>query len=404
MTTTMTDQVVPAPSRYWTVLATWPVVAVFIASNLAAPLYPLWQKRIGFSSGTLTLVFVAYIVGLITALLVAGVVSDRIGRKPVLIPALLLAIAASAIFATAGSVTALLIARVMTGLAAGAVVSAGMAAVSDVTCAPRKPVASLLASTGMVAGVGIGPLLAGVMAETLPGPTSTVFVLEAVLLSLALLVVIRMPLPRKTTRGTTGSWIRIPGVPKPNRRHLVPGVAVFAPGITATSFVLALGSSLLSDIVGTDNLVIAGSTAFVMFAASTGVQFAVRRLPLRRILLLAATSTTLSMVALMFAVRQTSLAALVVAAIAAGAGQGLSQLGGLTLLNGNVPAGRLAEANAALNVGGYLPAGLLSIGVGYASDLVGLAQAATGFAVLMVLAAAAGATIVVKRRHAIAVP
>ncbi|WP_211336359.1 hypothetical protein [Nocardia tenerifensis] len=67
-------------------LAAWPVMAVFVLSNAATPLYVVWQRELGFSSGTLTAIFASYIAGLLGALLVAGVVSDRVGRKPVLLP------------------------------------------------------------------------------------------------------------------------------------------------------------------------------------------------------------------------------------------------------------------------------------------------------------------------------
>lgn len=62
---------------------------------------------------------------------------------------------------------------------------------------------------------------------------------------------------------------------------------------------------------------------------------------------------------LITAVHTASAPTLVASALLAGAGQGLGQLGGLSPLNSSVPPGRLAEANAALNLGGYVPAGIL---------------------------------------------
>ncbi|AWT47113.1 MULTISPECIES: MFS transporter [Streptomyces] len=384
---------------WWVWLAAWPVTAVFVLSNAATPLYVLWQRDIGFSKGTLTVVFAFYIVGLVGSLLVSGVVSDRVGRKPVLLPALTLAVTACLIFATATSVAALIVARLLTGVAVGAVVSAGMAAVTDVAGPGRKRVAALLASCAMVFGAGLGPLLAGVLSETAPAPTVTVFVVEAVLLGTALLCVLRMPVRRPEARGT-GAWVRVPGVPRGNGRRLALGIAVFAPGITATSFVLSLGPSLLSGILGTGNRVVAGTMAFAMFLAATGVQFAVQRLRRRTVLVTGAVSTTLSMVVLVVSVHTSAVAALVLAALLAGAGQGMGQLGGLSLLNSGIPPQRLAEANAALNVGGYLPAGLLPVSAGYLSDAVGLTDGTTTFAaVLAGLAVGGGLLVLVTRRR-----
>ncbi|MEV7598734.1 MFS transporter [Kitasatospora sp. NPDC089797] len=410
----------PAPAPLWWIwLAAWPVTAVFVLSNAATPLYVLWQHDIGFSKGTLTVVFASYIVGLIGSLLVSGVVSDRVGRKPVLLPALALGLAACLVFGTATGVAALITARLFTGIAVGAVVSAGMAAVTDVAGPERKRTAALLASCAMVFGAGLGPLLAGLLSELAPAPTRTVFVVEAVLLAAAVLVVLRIPLPAPTPRtpesgipesSTTesagpeprrrGAWIRVPGVPRGNGRRLALGIAVFAPGITATSFVLSLGPSLLSGLLGTSNRIVAGATAFVMFLAATGVQFAVRRLRRRTILTAGAAATALGTVALVAAVHTGAVAVLVLAALLAGAGQGMGQLGGLSLLNAGIPPRRLAEANAALNVGGYLPAGLLPVSAGYLSDAVGLTTGATVFgAVLLGLAVLGGLLVLATGRE-----
>ncbi|WP_425582012.1 MULTISPECIES: MFS transporter [Streptomyces violaceusniger group] len=398
----------------WVWTAAWPVTAVFVLSNAATPLYVRWQRDIGFSKGTLTVIFACYIVGLLGSLLVSGVVSDRVGRKPVLLPALGLALAACAIFASASSVAALLVARLFSGIAVGAVVSAGMAAVTDVAGPGRRRLAALLASCAMVFGAGLGPLLAGVLGEG-------VFALEAVLLVAAVLVVVRMPLrgssgvPARSASAPSASapsasarsvlersasarsvpasraWVRIPGVPRGSGGELLMGIAVFAPGITATSFVLSLGPSLLSGLLHTTSPVVAGAMAFVMFLTATGAQFAVQRLDRRTILLAGAVSTTIGMGALIAAVRASSVPLLVAAALLAGAGQGMGQLGGLSLLNSSVPPGRLAEANAALNVGGYVPAGVLPVTAGYLSDAVGLTAGATVFgAVLMALALVGG--------------
>ncbi|MFH9661799.1 MFS transporter [Streptomyces sp. NPDC017248] len=430
----------------WIWLAAWPVTAVFVLSNAATPLYVLWQREMGFSKGTLTVVFACYIAGLLGSLLVSGAASDRLGRKPVLLPALGLALVACLVFATAGGVAALVVARLCTGVAVGAVVSAGMAAVTDVAGPARRRLAALVASSAMVFGAGLGPLLAGVLSQTLPGPTVTVFAVEAALLGTAVVAVVRMPVRRgigggagggvggrggggsegRGTRadgraghggggaggradggGTGGGggagsrahgWVRVPGVPRGAGWPLALGIAVFAPGITATSFVLSLGPSLLSGLLGTGSRIVAGALAFVMFLGATAVQFAVRRLRRRTVLAAGAGATALGMLALVVAVRTGSVPVLAGAALLAGAGQGMGQLGGLSLLNSSVPGGRLAEANAALNVGGYLPAGLLPVGAGYVSDAVGLTAGATVFGTALAVLAVGGGALVLGRR------
>ncbi|MFD8545223.1 MFS transporter [Streptomyces sp. NPDC059649] len=387
--------VVPPVREVW--FAAWPVVAIFVLSNAAMPLYAVWQRQLVFSSGTLTLIYAAYVVGLLGALLVAGVASDRLGRKPVLVPALLLALVACLVYATAPSVAALALARLLTGMATGAAVSAGMAAVTDLAAGRR--IGPLLASTAMVLGAGIGPVLAGVLSETAPAPTVTVFVVEGVLLVTALAAVVRMPLPRRggTAGGAPGAWVRLPAVPRANRRHLALGLAAFAPGISATAFVLSLGPSLLAGLLGTTDRALAGGLALAMFLSATGVQFALRRPAVRTVLLASGAATVTGTLALVTAIHTGTLAPLVVAVLLAGAGQGAGQLGGLTLLSREVPAARRAEANAALNAGGYLLAGALPVADGYLSDAIGLPAAATTFGIAVAALAAVGAALVALR-------
>ncbi|HET6709666.1 MFS transporter [Amycolatopsis sp.] len=385
----------PRAGNPW--LAAWPVTAVFVLSNAPTPLYVLWQHRLGFSAGTLTVIFAAYIAGLLAALLVAGRASDRLGRKPVVLPGVLLALVACVLFATATSVLALGIARLLAGIAVGVTVSAGMAAVVDVGGPTRIRAATLAASTAMVFGAGLGPLLAGALSETLPGPTLTIFVVAGVLLLSAAVVVLRLPLRRPLERGA-GGWVRVPAVPRAQRRYVALGIAVFAPGLTATSFVLSPGPALLAGVLGTGNRLLAGATAFVMFGAATAVQFAARRLGVRVVLLTGAASALACAAGLLVAVQARWVPAIVVTAVLAGAAQGLGQLGGLTMIGTHVPEQRRAEANALLNFGGYVPAALLPVGAGYLSDFLGIATGATTFAV--VLAAASMTAGALVRRHA----
>ena len=77
----------PAPSRrrtsaFW-LLATTGGVVMF-ASAAPSPLYPVYQQLWGFSAATLTLVFAVYVGALLLSLLTVGVLSDHVGRRPVI--------------------------------------------------------------------------------------------------------------------------------------------------------------------------------------------------------------------------------------------------------------------------------------------------------------------------------
>lgn len=376
----------PVPTALWA--AGGVVTAVLMLSNSPTPLYLHWQQQLGFSSGMLTVIFALYIAGLLGTLLVAGQLSDRYGRKLVLIPGLLAALVACLLFASASSIVMLAIGRLLTGIAVGVIVSAGMAAVVDVGGAEHKRLAALLASVAMVLGAGLGPLLAGGLAQTLAQPVLPIFGVEMLVLLCALGIVGWLPLRRPVASGP--ARIRLPTVPEANRRQVACGIATFGPGITATSFVLSLGPSLLSLLLDERSPLLAGGMACAMFLTATGVQFAVRRWPIPRIFAASAAATVLSMVGLALAIHASLRLALVASALLAGAGQGLGQLGGLTLIGLHVPDNHRAQANAVLNIGGYIPAGLLPVAAGYLVDAVGLALGATLFALVLTAAALAG--------------
>ncbi|MDM0002588.1 MFS transporter [Variovorax sp. J22P240] len=383
-------------------LASGVITAVFVLSNSATPLYMLWQHRFGFSSGTLTAIFAAYIVGLLVTLPVAGQLSDRLGRRPVLLPGLVSALVACALFATAGSISALLAGRFLTGAAVGVIVSAGMTAVVDVGGHTRKRQASLAASVAMVIGAGLGPLGAGMVAQWAHSPIPIIFAIEAALVVLAAVVVATLPLRRHprpcAATGMDRFALRLPTIPTANRAHLIQGAAVFAPGLTATSFVLALGPSLLSRLLGVTSPLVAGLTACAMFLTATGVQFAGRGVSVRAMFFLSCTATAGAMVGLLGAIYFSNPVLLVAAAILAGAGQGLGQLGGLTLISLHVPETRRAEAISLLNMGAYVSAGVLPMLSGLAIDTFGLRGGATTFAGVLLCSVAFSALHVARQK------
>ena len=71
----------------WTVAVA--TVAMLAASSAPSPLYPVLEAKIGFSALTLTVIFAVYVLALLGSLLVVGSLSDHVGRRPVLVAALL---------------------------------------------------------------------------------------------------------------------------------------------------------------------------------------------------------------------------------------------------------------------------------------------------------------------------
>src|SRR5262252_1727121 len=108
------------------------ITVSFLAGSLApTPLYPVYQAEWGFSSLTTTEIFGIYAIALLGSLLVAGRLSDHVGRRPVLIVATLVQALVMFMFATASGVAALMLARVVQGIATGAALGAVGAGMLD---------------------------------------------------------------------------------------------------------------------------------------------------------------------------------------------------------------------------------------------------------------------------------
>ena len=160
--------------------ARWPVVvvgyvftAVMLGGTVPAPLYPFYADALGLSPLDVTVVFSAYAVGTLTALLLGGGLSDRVGRRPVLTLAVLVAVLSTLVFLAWPTFPGLLLARVLSGLSVGLTTGTATAALAELH--PDRRTATTLATVANMGGLGLGPVLAGVIAEHLPGPTSTPF-------------------------------------------------------------------------------------------------------------------------------------------------------------------------------------------------------------------------------------
>lgn len=147
------------------------------ASSAPSPLYVVYQREWGFSVGTLTVVFAAYVVGLITSLLVIGALSDHVGRRPVLAAAVALEAVALTLFLTAGDVTVLLVARVIQGIATGAAMTTLGATLVDLNPAHSPGRAGLVNGVAPISGLALGALGCGALVQFAPAPTRLVFVL-----------------------------------------------------------------------------------------------------------------------------------------------------------------------------------------------------------------------------------
>ncbi|WP_131741783.1 MFS transporter [Actinomadura roseirufa] len=365
-----------APGR-WRFWATAYALLVLLAgTNLPTPLYRGYAREFGFSPLVTTLIFAAYVAVLIPSLLVAGPLSDAAGRRRVLLPAVAVAALGALVFALASGTAWLFAARVLQGLALGAASGPLTAALAELEPGGDRRRAALVSTVASVGGLGLGPVLAGALAEYAPAPRVLPFVVEIALLVPAAAAIAALP-----PAPPGGRWRpRRPGVPAPVR-------AVFATSGTASflafaviGLFLTLVPAYVSTLSGSGNLLLGGAAVALMLLCSALAQLAgygreARALELAGLSLLAA---GLALLALAGGIG--SLPLLLAAAVIGGIGQGLAFLGGLTAVSRAAPAGRHAEVLSGFYVVIYLGVGLPVVGVGLLALSAGLLTAVQWFA------------------------
>ncbi|WP_369137554.1 MFS transporter [Modestobacter versicolor] len=174
--------------------AVFALFAVAAGTNVPTPLLLVYQERLDLSAEALTALFGCYAAGLVPALLLAGPLSDRLGRRRVALPGMLLAVLASLAFALAGgSVGLLFTARFLQGVVSGIVFSVGSAWVGELSLASGEGAGGRRAAFAMTAGFSLGPLVSGFLGEYAPAPTVLPYLLHAVLGVAGLALATRLP-------------------------------------------------------------------------------------------------------------------------------------------------------------------------------------------------------------------
>jgi MFS transporter len=174
--------------------AVFALFAVAAGTNVPTPLLLVYQERLGLSPEVLTALFGCYAAGLVPALLLAGQLSDRLGRRRVAIPGIVLSGLASLAFAAAGdSLSLLFAARFLQGVVSGVVFSVGSAWVSELSAASGEGAGGRRAAFAMTAGFALGPLTSGLLGEFGPAPTVLPYLVHTALVTVGLVFALGLP-------------------------------------------------------------------------------------------------------------------------------------------------------------------------------------------------------------------
>lgn len=381
----------PRPFAFWLIGIAFGVF--LFASSAPSPLFVVYQAEFRFSEITLTSVFAAYVFGLLLTLLFTGSLSDAVGRRPVLIGALLVEMASMALFGAARDVTWLFAARLVQGLATGAATGALSATVIDLGPLRKPQLPPLVNSTAPSVGLALGALGSGFLVQYAPAPTQLVFLLLIGALAGATLGILAIREPVTSPSGGLASLRPHVRVPHETRGRFVAVVPTLVATWALTGIYLSLGPSIAAGILHVPSHLIGGLVIFALTGTAAATAILVRSWEPRRAMLVGALALVVGMSVTLAALLLRSTPTFFAGTVVGGFGYGVAFLGAFRTSSALATPDQRAGLIAVVYIVCYLAVSLPAVAAGIAVTLVGLVTTSivysAGIAALAVSAVAA---------------
>jgi predicted MFS family arabinose efflux permease len=392
----------PHGSGFWAVAFAF--LIVMAVATLPSPLYGLYRTRDHLSALTITVVFAIFAGSTIGVLQRDSAVAARIGRRGMMLAAVATMMLAMGVLAAWKDLPGLLIGRLVTGVAVG--LAAGVAITYLVELRlradPKASVASArtIGTSVTIGALGVGPLIAGCLAQWVPQPLTVPYLVFVALGVIALAGL--WTAPETGAAGPPGAKRdQLADSKRRSVRLPVPAAAATLAAFAANGLFAALSGLILATTMHQPSHALSGVALFLVFAAGVVSQLATTRLQASSVLELGTISMLAGLVLLATSVRLSapSLALFLVAGALIGAGSGAVFKGtsGIVLA-ASPPESRVAMTSdllIALYVGLAVPV----IGAGVALDLGASApNTVLGFAILVGLGVAGSGWALLGRR------
>lgn len=352
------------------------ISVAILSSNAPSPLYGVYQQRWGFSATALTCIYAVYMIGVITAMFGVGPLSDQIGRRPVMIPALLVVAIGGAVFCLAQNLAWLIAGRILAGIGTGALAGAANAALIEIDPEGDRDRAAMIGTVALTIGAAIGPALTALMIHLQLWPLVSPFVIVSLLAVLAAAAVAWVPWPAPEKNFKHFRWrdyhLQRLSVPRSiSRPFLIAACAVSIAWVIGAVFA-ALGPTLAVDLLQVKNRALAG-LVLVGFQLCGGVmQVAARRYSPRRSLIVGPLAITAGLVLCVIAFSMTSGTLFILGTVIAALGYGAAFVGSAALMNRIAPADKRSEILSTFYLIGYAAMSFAVLAVGMTTDQIGL--------------------------------
>ncbi|MDM9619132.1 MFS transporter [Rhizobium sp. S96] len=326
----------------------------FGASAAPTPLYRIYQENFAVSPVLITVIFAVYAFALLLALLIAGSISDHLGRKPVIFSALLLEIVAMTLFVVASGPGWLIAARIVQGLATGIAGASIGAALVDVD----RPKGQLINSIAPLSGMAIAIWATGETGGQRPG--------------------------------VWGSLTPRIAIPPQVKRSLALVTPINIANWTLGGFYLSLVPSLVVNTTGNHAPLTGGSVVTALMVSGAGAVYLRRGKSADSNLGFGTLATILGILTVVAGVHLASVPLLLAGTVLTGMGFGTNFLGAIGTIMPLAKPDERAELLSAFYIQSYLAFSLPAILAGFLAKSLGYQLTTDIFATAIVLVTGAG--------------
>jgi hypothetical protein len=359
--------------------------AITMSASGAAPtpLYHQYQEQFSLTPFMITIIFAAYVLCLLFALLTVGSLSDYVGRRPPILAALAMNLLAMILFMTAGSAAALIVARAIQGFATGLALTTLAATILD-TDKERAP---LLNSVTAFVGLSAGTLGAGALVTFAPAPDQLVFAVLLLFSLIEALILWFMPETTTTKPGALGSLlphVHVPAVARATFAAVSPvNIAAWALG----GFYFSLMPSVVRAATGIELPIVGGLVVAALTFAGAVAVVALRKLSADNMFVLGIVTLTTGVMITLLGVECQYVGVMLFGTVVGGVGFGAVYSGTLRSLLPYALPGERAGLLTAYFVEGYLSFSLPALAAGFLAPFIGLTRTAVIYGVGVILLA-----------------
>jgi MFS family permease len=354
-------------------LAAATIGLALFASGTPSPLYGTYSQLWGFDSIVLTLVYATYAFGVLLTLLLAGRLSDEVGRRPVLIVSMATLAVATIPFMLADSVVWLFVARGIQGLATGLALSAASAALLDLH-PKRDPISVSLANgVSSTIGMGTGVIISAAIVQFLPAPRVLPYVLLLILFLGFLAGAWRMREPVEVAPGARFHLTpqRPYVAPEARRPFILAALAVLSSWSIGGLF-LSLGPELATIVYSSDAHLVTSLGIFLLASSGAIAQLLFGRWAPWRAAAIGSLWLAAGMGMIVAAAATESAVPFTLGAIVTGAGFGTAFLGGLRSLSSAIPPEHRAATMSAFYLVAYGSLSIPAVIAGFVVEPLGV--------------------------------